>query len=378
MTLLERDMVFKGIIFEEEEEYDDYKRTNTGANKFSYSFGKQFIELYDNVHIAKLSYHSEYELQQIRSYLVKIYNDAMLSNLQESINECDEYYDEDMNVVLSTNVKRPCPKVGCYGVISNNFGVCPDCDSISCNVCEEIKNSTHICNPQTIATLALLKKDSKPCPSCHSLIFKISGCFMMYCTVCKTGFDWNTEQKIEIDSWFHNPHMERQNNNNHINNPCEIHKTIMHHKIYSQYNHIPSMIERRRLLLNVGNEDLRILYMLHVISEEHFKELIYQRWKLFALYTGEIAILQGVTSRLLENFMKFNKVKEQDYGMIYKDTNASLGKLSKCTGFDPITFSLKNGIIDPFTYWTYNKHDHGIVQILYKEWYYFRATEIIQ
>jgi hypothetical protein len=62
----------------------------------------------------------------------------------------------------------------------------------------------HICDPNNVETANLLKKDSKPCPKCACVIFKISGCDQMFCTQCHTAFSWRTgaiETKV-----IHNPH----------------------------------------------------------------------------------------------------------------------------------------------------------------------------
>lgn len=51
-----------------------------------------------------------------------------------------------------------------------------------------------------------MEKDTKPCPKCASMIFRISGCNDMWCTVCHTSFDWVSGQII-INRHIHNPHM---------------------------------------------------------------------------------------------------------------------------------------------------------------------------
>ena len=54
--------------------------------------------------------------------------------------------------------------------------------------------------------MKLLKKDSKPCPSCGTLITKIDGCDQMWCTQpsCHTAFSWRTGKKVF--GTIHNPH----------------------------------------------------------------------------------------------------------------------------------------------------------------------------
>jgi hypothetical protein len=61
-----------------------------------------------------------------------------------------------------------------------------------------------MCEQANIETAQLLAKDTKTCPSCGTLIFKISGCDQIWCTQCHTAFNWRTQQ-IE-KGVIHNPH----------------------------------------------------------------------------------------------------------------------------------------------------------------------------
>lgn len=102
---------------------------------------------------------------------------------------------------------RECPADGCRGFLSSQWK-CGICQLWTCPDCHELKGPSrecdHICNPNNVETARLLEKDSKPCPSCHSLIFRISGCNQMFCTRCNTAFCWVTGKinKTQI----HNPH----------------------------------------------------------------------------------------------------------------------------------------------------------------------------
>ena len=75
---------------------------------------------------------------------------------------------------------RQCPSANCRGFLSTQWK-CGICEQWTCPDCHELKgfarDCEHICNPNNVETAKLLAKDSKPCPKCHSLIFKISGCF---------------------------------------------------------------------------------------------------------------------------------------------------------------------------------------------------------
>lgn len=98
---------------------------------------------------------------------------------------------------------RKCPVTDCRGFLSTQWK-CEVCDNKICHECNEIKEDTHECKPENIETMKLINKDTKPCPNCGTMIFKISGCSQMWCPDCHTAFDWNT-LRIERGV-IHNPH----------------------------------------------------------------------------------------------------------------------------------------------------------------------------
>ena len=103
-------------------------------------------------------------------------------------------------------------KVGLY---------CCLCDQKVCFSCHEQKNKGHECDEDTVATVKLLRKDSKACPKCAIIIFKISGCNQMYCSGCHTVFDWKSGK--EEKGVIHNPHaIQWMKNNGKINNPNQL------------------------------------------------------------------------------------------------------------------------------------------------------------
>jgi hypothetical protein len=101
---------------------------------------------------------------------------------------------------------RQCPANGCRGFLSSQWK-CGICEQWSCPDCHELKgpnrDCVHTCDPNNVETAKLLAKDSKPCPKCQSLIFKISGCDQMWCTQCHTAFSWKTGK---LEKNIHNPH----------------------------------------------------------------------------------------------------------------------------------------------------------------------------
>lgn len=102
---------------------------------------------------------------------------------------------------------RKCGVDGCRGYLSTQWK-CGICESTTCKDCLEIlpkdSNTNHTCDPNNVESAKLILKDSKPCPKCAALIYKIDGCSQMYCTACNTAFDWKS-MKIETGR-IHNPH----------------------------------------------------------------------------------------------------------------------------------------------------------------------------
>ena len=104
----------------------------------------------------------------------------------------------------TTHFVRACPSEDCRGFLSKDWK-CGLCKVESCSKCHVIKNvgEEHTCNPDDVATATLLNRDTKPCPKCHTGIFKIDGCDQMWCTQCHTAFSWRTG---DIETRVHNPH----------------------------------------------------------------------------------------------------------------------------------------------------------------------------
>jgi hypothetical protein len=176
----------------------------------------------------------------------------------------------------------------------------------------------HICDPNNVETANLLKKDSKPCPKCACIIFKISGCDQMFCTQCHTAFSWRTgaiETRV-----IHNPHYYQYLRDqsatgeiprNPLDNPCGdilpdghaftpdmmryidvklrklpvffidgiAYKTqdIIRNEMLI-CNHISAYHLNERPGVNT-NLDLRIKYMMHIITEDVYKQQLQIREK---------------------------------------------------------------------------------------------------
>jgi len=212
---------------------------------------------------------------------------------------------------------RACPNNDCRGFLNTKWK-CGLCGYFTCSKChvlkdkgnpddadEEDTNTTHVCNDDDVASATLMKKDSKPCPSCASNIFKISGCDQMWCTMCNTAFSWNTGA-ILTRGIIHNPHyfewMRRQNNDGNgvaDRNPLEVRcgreldgifvreirrKMLQHelpdtkvHNIYTiirSVNHIQGVANGMQVNQEENNVHIRFRYLTHKITLDNFKKLV--------------------------------------------------------------------------------------------------------
>ena len=86
-------------------------------------------------------------------------------------------------------------------------GKCLVCSTAYCCDCAHKfseQKEEHKCDPNTVKSLKLIARETKPCPNCKEAIFKINGCDQMFCTRCYTAFDWRSNTVIA--GQIHNPH----------------------------------------------------------------------------------------------------------------------------------------------------------------------------
>jgi len=132
----------------------------------------------------------------------------------------DIYEDRDPNkIVEKKEFIMKCVKDGCRGFLSQAYK-CELCSTYVCKDCMIVKNEknddNHVCKKDDVDSVALIRKDTRPCPKCGIRISKIDGCDQMWCTAegCGTAFSW-ISNKI-ISGVVHNPHYYewlRRNNN---------------------------------------------------------------------------------------------------------------------------------------------------------------------
>jgi len=113
---------------------------------------------------------------------------------------------------------KKCPNNDCRGFLSTAWkcGLCADFFCSDCHVKKNgARDENHVCNEAEKETVAMLKKDTKPCPRCGTPIDRYTGCNQVWTPCCKIAFDWSTG-KIVTNERIHSPeyydYMRRTNN----------------------------------------------------------------------------------------------------------------------------------------------------------------------
>lgn len=201
-----------------------------------------------------------------------------------------------------------CPRTDCRGFVANTSWECGVCNHYVCSKCHEYigekKDVEHTCKEENVQTAAMIKKDSKPCPGCSTLIFKISGCNQMWCTQCHTTFSWSSG--AIITGTVHNPHfyewMQQNGNGTAPRNlgdvPCggllsvfqlrailvplgpQAKEIVAMFSLHQISSHVENVTLPHHHTNNVTNNlDLRVKYLMNEITEDHFKATLQQREK---------------------------------------------------------------------------------------------------
>ena len=190
--------------------------------------------------------------------------------LERQLHRLDAGYDLDTSVGAKKKFVRKCPIENCKGFLSSDWK-CGMCSVKICSKCNEPDGDDHECDPNNVETVNLLKKDTKPCPTCGTMIFKISGCSQMWCPDCHTAFNWNTGQ-IETGI-IHNPHFYEfqrrvgggQQNRNLGDIPCGGMPNVreLSYFLNPEQRSLPPNLYAGRRITNVANPEHEKLYNIH-------------------------------------------------------------------------------------------------------------------
>lgn len=240
----------------------------------------------------------------------------------------------------------PCPVEECRGMIDSKKFKCVKCEKKICKRCREPKVENHKCDKNVLENVKFLRQDTKPCPNCATPIHKISGCLQMWCTSCRTAFNWRTGQ-IETGT-IHNPHAiewQRQHGNlaRDVNDiPCgglvqmwriknvtqQQHRQI--EKIHRVVAEIDGMIQRPYN----DFEDIRLKYVLDKITEEKWKQSIFLRERANERKRAKSDILTAFRTFSVERFRNLaelneNTANEDSVNNFFQEMEALRGLLNK-------------------------------------------------
>lgn len=101
----------------------------------------------------------------------------------------------------------------CFGFVLKDTGRCtqqPMCTQVLCISCLTPKTEDHKCDPEAKQTTTYNFANLKQCPTCFAFCSKVDGCDVMWCVLCKNGFDWVTGKYIDlVKERRHNPDFSR-------------------------------------------------------------------------------------------------------------------------------------------------------------------------
>lgn len=250
---------------------------------------------------------------------------------------------------------RACPQNNCAGFLSTAWK-CGVCENWACSECHEPKSEGHVCKPECIETAKMLQKDTKACPKCAAMIFKIDGCDQMFCTQCTTAFSWRTGN-IETGR-IHNPHYYEYNRNqgrvqreigdipcggmpSHISmqRKCDIFGIQSRYflELIRWHAHIAGVVQYDYRIQFADNQDLRIKFMMNDITVDQFKFKIQAREKNNEKRTAIMNVLntyQVVTAEIMQRVYAASEASEiecisKEFNEIREYTNDLMSKISK-------------------------------------------------
>lgn len=247
---------------------------------------------------------------------------------------------------------RACPWADCKGFLSTAWK-CGLCENWACPDCHEVKgknkDAPHTCDPNNVATARMLEKDSRNCPKCAAIIFKIEGCDQMWCTQCHTPFSWR--RGVIETGRVHNPHyyeyMRARGNLPREQGDVQcgglpgwhtIARITMAQEIgtiHRMYGHIQYVIQNRYTTDAIeDNRDIRIKFMIGDFTDEVFKKKLQQREKARQKKTEIRQVLdmyQTVTVDLLQQFTQHRTLETviQEFQQLRAHVNTELRAISK-------------------------------------------------
>jgi hypothetical protein len=187
---------------------------------------REISKMPDTMHVAQ-RYQQVENQRMISTSIFEKMREArkLLSDLQDQLNDSNNKVHQIKNGkdAVATERKKfimPCPNNECRGYLSSQYK-CEMCSLHTCSTCHELigytKDDPHTCKEENVQSAELIKKETKPCPTCGTRISKISGCDQMWCPECHKAFSWRTG--LIDNGIIHNPHFYQYQRENAGNNP---------------------------------------------------------------------------------------------------------------------------------------------------------------
>jgi hypothetical protein len=188
-----------------------------------------------------------------------------LLHTKRQLQRHDHAHALDADDPLQEQFIHRCADSACNGFVSSAWK-CATCDKHTCAHCRELKDHAHLCNPDSVASVALLKHDTKPCPNCKVPVHKTEGCDQMFCTRCKRLWSWNTGR---FETRGHNPHFLQWMRDNQPGgmprdpNDVQCGREIDHHFLRQLYNLITHTLQHT--LLHAPHQHDALSHQCHTV-----------------------------------------------------------------------------------------------------------------
>lgn len=209
-----------------------------------------------------------------------------------------------------------CPKEGCRGWLNSAYR-CGVCSDFSCPRClapcgaARADVEAHVCRPGDVESVAAIRSDSTPCPSCGIRVSKVDGCNQMWCVSCHCAFDYRSGQRVH--GAIHNPHWmlyQQQHAASTLRDPADIPCGAMPtvgellavgaatHTLMNAMRivrHLETVdIPRLWTRADLRNRPWRVLFILGEVSERAFKSRVQRQDKVDAKNRECVQVLEMV------------------------------------------------------------------------------------
>lgn len=273
---------------------------------------------------------------------------SKLENLEETIRFLNLYRHGQRD---STRMKRlfvrACPATECKGFLGSDWK-CGICEKETCKECHEVLlTEDHTCDPNSVETARLLARDSRPCPQCACMIFKIDGCDQMWCTQCHTAFSWR--HGTIVTSIVHNPHYYEYLRaagtlpRNPLDVPCgglpdwQFVRPFVNHAVYRLPIHADQVLRHTYAAREFNpalNRELRIKFMMNELTADKFKTLIQRDEKNRQKNSDIYNVLEMFSTVMTDLFQKLVnngdvQVFTTEFEQVRDYVNESMGTVSK-------------------------------------------------